>query len=210
MPSPNVAQLGRPCSTTLGLRAMPTSKQLAAIPIAYPRRTPRTPRRVPCVRADTETKPDTAQAEPTTPPAQWSAVDTQLRDSEAARLPEELVYVAPTDGDRTWTSLKLAFALPWRRFTNDSVLTIKVRGVWLSTFGGSAVRHCACHTESICLSTSYTPHHTLIVNPLGTAVRGRSREAAGSFFPWPVTARTVCLPSQGCVGPSHRGRVLQD
>ena len=120
MRAPIAAQLGRPCTTTLA----PTFKHQAALPIAVHRRAYRT-RRVSCVRADAEAAPATAIAEATAP-VQWSAVDTQLRDSEAARQPEELAYVAPTDGDRTWTLLKLAFALPWRRFAKDSVLTIKV------------------------------------------------------------------------------------
>lgn len=35
-------------------------------------------------------------------------------------------YQAPTASDKFWTSLKLIFALPWRRFKKESVLTIKV------------------------------------------------------------------------------------
>jgi hypothetical protein len=39
----------------------------------------------------------------------------------------EVPYQAPTGADKFWTSVKLAFALPWRRFKKGSVLTIKVR-----------------------------------------------------------------------------------
>jgi len=38
----------------------------------------------------------------------------------------KLEYVAPSGTDAFWTSFKLAFALPWRRFKNESVLVIKV------------------------------------------------------------------------------------
>ena len=38
----------------------------------------------------------------------------------------KLEYVAPSGMDAFWTSFKLAFALPWRRFKNDSILVIKV------------------------------------------------------------------------------------
>ncbi|GLC74286.1 hypothetical protein PLESTF_001485100 [Pleodorina starrii] len=40
----------------------------------------------------------------------------------------ELPFAAPTDQDRFWTRLKLAFALPWRRFKQDSVLTFTLEG----------------------------------------------------------------------------------
>ncbi|EFJ46294.1 signal peptide peptidase [Volvox carteri f. nagariensis] len=43
---------------------------------------------------------------------------------EAAELP----YSAPTDKDMFWTRFKLAFALPWRRFKKDSVLTFTLEG----------------------------------------------------------------------------------
>lgn len=118
VPSPT-AQLGRPC------RALPRPTFTHALP--HPRRTIHRTRRLPRVRADAETTQTTLTGAADAP---WSAVDTQLRTSEAAQLPQELVYVAPTDGDRTWTSLKLAFALPWRRFAQDSVLTIKVGCFW--------------------------------------------------------------------------------
>jgi protease-4 len=35
-------------------------------------------------------------------------------------------YSQPSGQDKFWTNLKLAFALPWRRFKKESVLTIKV------------------------------------------------------------------------------------
>ncbi|GIL57850.1 hypothetical protein Vafri_13078 [Volvox africanus] len=41
---------------------------------------------------------------------------------------EELPFNAPTEKDRFWTNLKLAFALPWRRFKKDSVLTFTLEG----------------------------------------------------------------------------------
>jgi protease-4 len=38
----------------------------------------------------------------------------------------QLTYNAPSGSDKFWTSVKLAFALPWRRFKKESVLTMKV------------------------------------------------------------------------------------
>lgn len=47
----------------------------------------------------------------------------------ASPLPEiELEYVEPSGGQKAWTSFKLAFALPWRRFKKDSVLVLKLSG----------------------------------------------------------------------------------
>ncbi len=47
----------------------------------------------------------------------------------AAPLPEgELKFVEPSGGDKFWTRCKLIFALPWRRFKKDSVLTMKLEG----------------------------------------------------------------------------------
>ena len=43
----------------------------------------------------------------------------------------EMPYNAPTGADTFWTSLKLSFALPWRRFKKGSVLTIKVSSTCL-------------------------------------------------------------------------------
>ncbi|KXZ47573.1 hypothetical protein GPECTOR_34g732 [Gonium pectorale] len=39
---------------------------------------------------------------------------------------DELPYSAPDDQARFWTGFKLAFALPWRRFKKDSVLTFTI------------------------------------------------------------------------------------
>lgn len=48
---------------------------------------------------------------------------------EKKPLPEGLLsYTEPTGSDRFWTSLKLCFALPWRRFKKDSVLVFKLEG----------------------------------------------------------------------------------
>ncbi|GIL78352.1 hypothetical protein Vretimale_7700 [Volvox reticuliferus] len=41
---------------------------------------------------------------------------------------EELSFTAPSEKDRFWTNFKLAFALPWRRFKKDSVLTFTLEG----------------------------------------------------------------------------------
>ncbi len=44
-------------------------------------------------------------------------------------LPEqELVWAEPSGGDKAWTSWKLLWALPWRRFKSGSVLTLKLSG----------------------------------------------------------------------------------
>jgi len=40
----------------------------------------------------------------------------------------ELTWSEPSGGDKFWTSFKLAFALPWRRFKKGSVLAIKLEG----------------------------------------------------------------------------------
>lgn len=37
-----------------------------------------------------------------------------------------LTFVPPSGGENSWRSFKLAFALPWRRFSGDSVLVFKV------------------------------------------------------------------------------------
>ncbi|KAG2432803.1 hypothetical protein HXX76_008537 [Chlamydomonas incerta] len=41
---------------------------------------------------------------------------------------EELAYVAPDDSTKWWTGFKLGFALPWRRFKQNSVLAFKLEG----------------------------------------------------------------------------------
>ena len=38
----------------------------------------------------------------------------------------ELTFRAPTSSQQFWTSCRLFFALPWRRFKKDSVLAIEV------------------------------------------------------------------------------------
>lgn len=44
-------------------------------------------------------------------------------------LPEGLLlYQEPSGGEKFWTSFKLAFALPWRRFESESVLVFKLEG----------------------------------------------------------------------------------
>ncbi|KAL6747559.1 peptidase family S49-domain-containing protein [Haematococcus lacustris] len=40
----------------------------------------------------------------------------------------ELKWEEPSAGEKFWTSFKLAFALPWRRFKDKSVLAIKIEG----------------------------------------------------------------------------------
>jgi hypothetical protein len=49
-------------------------------------------------------------------------------DSGPAPLepPAVLQYTEPSASQRFWTSVRLAFALPWRRFKKGSVLTFKV------------------------------------------------------------------------------------
>ncbi|MEW5297773.1 MAG: hypothetical protein WDW36_000957 [Sanguina aurantia] len=39
-----------------------------------------------------------------------------------------LTFVPPTGGENSWRSFRLAFALPWRRFSGDSVLVFKLEG----------------------------------------------------------------------------------
>ena len=52
-----------------------------------------------------------------------------VQEKEKAPLPEGLLsYEEPSGSDRFWTGCKLAFALPWRRFKNDSVLVFKLDG----------------------------------------------------------------------------------
>eukprot|EP00195_Chlamydomonas_chlamydogama_P015757 CAMPEP_0202909918 /NCGR_PEP_ID=MMETSP1392-20130828/50619_1 /ASSEMBLY_ACC=CAM_ASM_000868 /TAXON_ID=225041 /ORGANISM="Chlamydomonas chlamydogama, Strain SAG 11-48b" /LENGTH=725 /DNA_ID=CAMNT_0049599831 /DNA_START=187 /DNA_END=2361 /DNA_ORIENTATION=- len=49
--------------------------------------------------------------------------------ADAQPLPEGvLTYKEPSGGQKFWTSFKLAFALPWRRFKKDSVLVFKLEG----------------------------------------------------------------------------------
>jgi hypothetical protein len=40
---------------------------------------------------------------------------------------QELPFTEASGSEKFWTSFKLAFALPWRRFKKDSVLTLTVR-----------------------------------------------------------------------------------
>ena len=86
-----------------------------------------------------------AAEEPATapPPEQAAApgaAEAQQHESAAATngaaaavtveaLPEqELEWVEPSGGQRAWTSWKLLWALPWRRFKSGSVLTLKLSG----------------------------------------------------------------------------------
>lgn len=44
--------------------------------------------------------------------------------SEAA---PDLEFTPLPNGEQLWTSVRLVFALPWRRFKKGSILTMKVR-----------------------------------------------------------------------------------
>lgn len=46
---------------------------------------------------------------------------------DAAALPAP-VFAPLSSSEAVWTNIKLAFALPWRRFKRDSVLTFKLEG----------------------------------------------------------------------------------
>lgn len=60
------------------------------------------------------------------PPAAGQQAESKAADWE---LPEEeLAFEEPSGGQKAWTSVKLAFALPWRRFKSESVLTLKLSG----------------------------------------------------------------------------------
>ena len=51
-------------------------------------------------------------------------------EAPSETLPEGLLlYQEPSGGEKFWTSFKLAFALPWRRFKSESVLVFKVGGL---------------------------------------------------------------------------------
>jgi hypothetical protein len=62
----------------------------------------------------------------TTSTATTDAVDAAASIPAALEPPVVLQYVEPSTSERFWTSVKLAFALPWRRFKKGSVLTFKV------------------------------------------------------------------------------------
>ncbi len=59
-----------------------------------------------------------------------SSPDAAAAATEAPKpLPDgKLVYTPPSGMDKFWTSLKLSFALPWRRFKKGSVLVMKLEG----------------------------------------------------------------------------------
>ncbi|KAL4448020.1 hypothetical protein ABPG75_005239 [Micractinium tetrahymenae] len=95
------------------------------------------------VRAEAEAKPSTAapSADAPTPAGDHSAAPAATEQQPAAaeqeaeqkaadwELPEdELAFEEPSGGKKAWTSVKLAFALPWRRFKSESVLTLKLSG----------------------------------------------------------------------------------
>ena len=61
------------------------------------------------------------------PIALQAALATPEKEVVEALPVGKLDYVAPSGMEAFWTSFKLAFALPWRRFKNDSVLVIKAR-----------------------------------------------------------------------------------
>lgn len=110
----------------------------SALARAGARRSPAAARRAGCrlvVRAEAEAEATTSA------PAQQSAeqplaaehaaaaADKAPAAAEAEALPEiELAYVEPSGGSKAWTNVKLAFALPWRRFKSEAVLTIKMSG----------------------------------------------------------------------------------
>lgn len=88
-------------------------------------------------------EPATAAPEVAAPAAGNGAAEAQHSEAAAGvqangapsatvtveELPEqELVWVEPSGGDKTWTSWKLLWALPWRRFKSGSVLTLKLSG----------------------------------------------------------------------------------
>ena len=67
-----------------------------------------------------------------------SSSSTSKVDVERVSEPE-LVYRPPGIGEKFWTNFKLTFALPWRRFKQDSVLVLKVSA-------GLAGRLCSART----------------------------------------------------------------
>jgi hypothetical protein len=70
------------------------------------------------VAADDEKKGDDKKKDGEWDPAAW-------RMDPAALAPLE--FKPLTGGELMWARLKMAFALPWRRFKKGSVLTFKVR-----------------------------------------------------------------------------------
>ena len=79
-------------------------------------------------------------------PSDWLCITTGIMDhtlncdvlchvqppteAPSETLPEGLLlYQEPSGGEKFWTSFKLAFALPWRRFKSESVLVFKVGGL---------------------------------------------------------------------------------
>lgn len=92
------------------------------------------------MRAEAEAEPSTTTTAadapsnhgtaPTTTEQQPAGAEQQAEQKAADwELPEvELAYEEPSGGQKAWTNVKLAFALPWRRFKSESVLTLKLSG----------------------------------------------------------------------------------
>lgn len=67
--------------------------------------------------------PSTAQA-PAAPVDRAALLEKEKRRA-TPDADGDLKFVPPSSFDANWTNIKLAFALPWRRFKSGSVLTFK-------------------------------------------------------------------------------------
>lgn len=83
-----------------------------------------------------------------------------LERSAAGVADDELAWSAPSDSDKWWTSFKLAFALPWRRFPKDSVLAFKVRPRAPCPIPPRAMPGHTVGTAAWCMHGSIAPPHT--------------------------------------------------
>lgn len=91
----------------------------------------------------------------------------------------ELTWSEPSGSDKFWTSFKLAFALPWRRFKKGSVLAIKVRALSLNALPCSVhhsvhgwwsgwLHHCAPVPHPSCSCSLPTTHPLATRSPTPT------------------------------------------
>eukprot|EP00798_Chlamydomonas_sp_ICE-L_P004080 gene4080-14177_t len=70
-----------------------------------------------------------ASVEETKPQAESSNGNGVVAVKDDKPLPEGVLsFVTPPNSENFWTQLKLAFALPWRRFSAESVLSFKLEG----------------------------------------------------------------------------------
>jgi hypothetical protein len=145
-----------------------------------------------------------AQAEAEQTPAVSSPSSTAEAQAQAqAEAVPELVYKEPSASDKLWTNFKLAFALPWRRFKQDSVLVMKVSGARPGTVAPQLAQAASGAALQLGLRGTFEEHMSLLPTAglhrtppcfVSVCLRGEATLAPCPCFAL-LGALTHCLPA---------------